>query len=152
MSALEKLRDDATESRETLHEVRDASRECCVAAVRRMESVLAEVLCGESLRGMRRLCDNLDGVFVRGRPAGAEALVLAKSGRLVMVRRGTIGRDLLAEFRPADDSDFLVEDVEDLARVVAKALREHAAALGKSAQKFIRCAVLAQRIEEVLAA
>lgn len=155
---LAKLLEETKECGEMLRDAREKARPACIAAVRKLEAALVEALGGEKLKGLPLLDESMGQRFygarargrrIDGKLGGKAVLVVGQDGNLRMAYVSEAGG---VEDVGADDSELLVEDVEDVARAVEEVLRRHVELIGKSAARYEAFSALAKKLEAALAA
>lgn len=152
---LAKLLEDARAGAEEMRAAQSDARAASVSAVRAVEAALVEALGGERLRGLPVLHRTpvFAGARARGRRidgvlAEKHVLVLDEEGRLRMACTGPDGVGVAT--RPADDSELLAEDVEDVARAAEEVLRRHVTLLAQKAARYRALVELAGKLEAAL--
>lgn len=140
------------------------ARQASVRACRAMEQALRQTLKGERLHGMPNLGTGAApwlGSRIRGdydnRLAnpdsgrhGPEVLCLDSYGRLVFARLVRGGAPLHVEAREADDAELVAEDAEDLADVLAIAVRDHMSRGDTERERFADIQATSERLLAVL--
>src|SRR5260221_243434 len=126
------------------------------AAKRHLEQRVREALDGTRLRGMPDLDPHANDPFrairVRGAvdgelPHDREVLVFCDDGvfRVACSVPGPV-----VHARPALDSDFLADDMGEIARRIAGALAVHCEQAGRSCARYAAASMLARRISNLL--
>lgn len=162
---------DAIAKASDLHQARQQSHVSAIAAMRRIEWALGQLLADTglsafigtpnigtgslALRALNVRAKHHDAKLARPPWIGAAAppltLILDAKGRL-LVAQVIRDQELALSMRPAADADLAVDDLELVANAAIALLSRHRDVAGERTESLAKCALLAQNLDAALCA
>lgn len=146
----------AATASDNLQSARADARKSAISAIRAVEQALLASLDGEKLRGLPEIATRYRAARVRGKridltldhehARGKEHLVIGEDGKLSMARYEKFG----VTWRPVQDDELLIEDVEAVAGAARAVLERHLETVAKTTRRYEELRALSDRIKRLL--